>query len=46
MTLIFFIVSSQKMTAKKTSLKEFKDKNKKKNAWQQVAQQLGLESGE
>ena len=28
------------------TLKEFKDKNKKKNAWQQVAQQLGLESGE
>ena len=28
------------------SLKEFKDSNKKKNAWQQVAQQLGLESGE
>lgn len=28
------------------SLKEFKDNNKKKNAWQKVAQQLGLESGE
>ena len=28
------------------SLKEFKDSNKKKNAWQQVAQHLGLESGE
>ena len=27
------------------TLKEFKDK-KKKNAWQQVAQQLGLESGD
>lgn len=28
------------------SLTEFKDSKKKKNAWQQVAQQLGLESGE
>ena len=25
------------------TLKEFKDSNKKKNAWQQVAQQLRLE---
>ena len=28
------------------TLKEFKDSNRKKNAWQQVAQQLRLESGE
>ena len=28
------------------TLKEFKDSNKKRNAWQQVEQQLGLESGE
>ncbi|XP_068757439.1 uncharacterized protein [Montipora capricornis] len=27
------------------ALKEFKDSTKKKNAWQQVAQQLRLESG-